>query len=777
MRPILLLWMFCVAKTPASSGRLKTAAVLVFMLTTLVGVVGGGAYVMHLDGIVREKFEGKRWAIPARVYARPLLLTKSEQLSQQSVEDELRLLNYRRLSGAPSSGTYDIDGNTLYIHTRGFAFGDSREPSQLLRIRFQQNRLVELASTRVGQRGSVRLEPLVIGGIYPSQNEDRILIQLKEAPPHLVDALLATEDQRFYQHIGISLRGIMRAVWVNLTSGQVRQGGSTLTQQLVKNFYLSDERSLTRKVNEALMALLLEAHYSKSEILETYLNEVNLGQQGTRSINGFGLAAEFYFGQPLSELSLPQVALLVGMVKGPSYYNPRRNQERALQRRNIVLDNLYREDKLSAPDRDVAMSKPLGVIAKPSASNNLYPDFLDVVRRQLRESYKSDDLTSQGLSIYTTLDPRVQNAADAALRDTVARLRKQGRKLDKLEGAVLAADLRSGELRALIGGTGVFTGYNRAIDASRQVGSLLKPAIYLTALSTGQYTWQSPISDDPVEVVSDSGKRWEPQNYDKQSHGSVPLRTALASSYNQAAVRLGMTVGLPAFINTLRQLGVEGDLQSYPSLLLGALNQSPIQVLHLYQVLLTGVRSPIQSIREVVDSDGQILQRFAGERRQVVDPADTYVLHYGLEQVARAGTAASAYRRLPSSTVVAGKTGTTNDLRDSWFAGSAGDLLGVVWLGRDDNGSTGLSGGTGALPVWTDMMARLSPSYHAPDMPADVAWEWLDPSTGRLSNAECGGVRIPVAAKSRPQEMTPCATGGIPGFIDSMVDGVLNLFR
>ncbi|MEO6699039.1 MAG: transglycosylase domain-containing protein, partial [Paraperlucidibaca sp.] len=617
----------------------------------------------------------------------------------------------------------------------------------------------------------------VIGGIYPSQNEDRILIQLKEAPPHLVDALLATEDQRFYQHIGISLRGIMRAVWVNATSGQVRQGGSTLTQQLVKNFYLSDERSLTRKVNEALMALLLEAHYSKAEILETYLNEVNLGQQGKRSINGFGLAAEYYFGQPLSELSLPQVALLVGMVKGPSYYNPRRNTERATLRRNIVLDNLYREEKLSAPDRDVAMSRPLGVIDKPTASSNLYPDFLDVVRRQLRESYKPDDLTSQGLSIYTTLDPRVQNAADAALDATVARLRKQGRKLDKLEGAVLAADLRSGELRALIGGTGIFTGYNRAIDASRQVGSLLKPAIYLTALSTGQYTWQTPISDEPVEVVSDSGKRWEPQNYDKQSHGSVPLRVALASSYNQAAVRLGMTVGLPAFINTLRQLGVQGDLQSYPSLLLGALNQSPMDVLHLYQVLLTGVRSPIQSIREVVDSDGQTLQRFAGERRQVVDPADTYVLHYGLEQVARSGTAASVYRRLPADMIIAGKTGTTNDLRDSWFAGSAGDLLGVVWLSRDDNGSTGLSGGTGALPVWTDMMVRLTPSYHTPEMPADVAWEWLDESTGRLSNAECGGVRIPVAAKSRPQEMTSCATGGIPGFIDSMVDGVLDLFR
>ena len=777
MLPFIALWMLRVSQTPVASGRLKTALVLILMLVTLIGVVGGGAYVMHLDTIVRDKFEGKRWAIPARVYARPLVLAKGEPLSQDSVEDELRLLNYRRLSGAPSSGTYDVDANSMFIHTRGFAFSDGREPSQLLRVRFQQQRLVELASTRAGQRGSVRLEPLVIGGIYPSQNEDRVLIQLKEAPPHLLDALLATEDQRFYQHIGVSLRGILRAVWVNFSSGQVRQGGSTLTQQLVKNFYLSDERSLTRKVNEALMALLLEVHYSKAEILETYLNEVNLGQQGTRSINGFGLAAEYYFGQPLSELSLPQVALLVGMVKGPSYYNPRRNVERATLRRNIVLDNLYREDKLSAPDRDLAMSRPLGVIAKPSASSNLYPDFLDVVRRQLRENYKSDDLTSQGLSIYTTLDPRVQNAADAALETTVARLRKQGRQLGKLEGAVLAADLRSGELRALIGGTGLFTGYNRAIDASRQVGSLLKPAIYLTALSTGQYTWQTPISDAPVEVISDSGKRWEPQNYDKQSHGSVPMRVALANSYNQAAVRLGMTVGLPAFINTLRQLGVEGDLQSYPSLLLGALNQSPMDVLHLYQVLLTGVRAPIQSIREVVGSDGQTLQRFAGERRQVVDPADAYVLHYGLEQVARTGTAASSYKRLPAEMVIAGKTGTTNDLRDSWFAGSSGDLLGVVWLGRDDNGPTGLSGGTGALPVWTDMMVRLSPSYHTPVKPPDVTWEWLDASSGRLSSAECGGVRVPVSAKSRPQEMTPCATGGIPGFIDSMVDGVIDLFR
>lgn len=767
------------SNTPSPMQRLKTFAVLALMLSALVIVVAGGAYVMHLDGIVREKFEGKRWAIPAKVYARPLLLQAGAPVSMAALRDELTILNYHPVAGAPTPGTYDVQGDTVYLHTRGFAFSDHREIAQLLRLRLQGGRIAELASTQQVARGGVRLEPLVIGGIYPSHNEDRVLIQLKEAPPHLIDALLATEDQRFYSHIGISIRGILRAVWVNATSGSVRQGGSTLTQQLVKNFYLTDERSLRRKANEAIMALLLEWHYSKSEILETYLNEVNLGQQGNRSVNGFGLAAQYYFGVPLSELSLPQVALLVGLVKGPSYYNPRRQPERALERRNIVLDNLYREGFISAPERDASMQKPLGVVAKPTAATNLYPDFLDLVRRQLRDSYQPEDLTSQGLKIFTTLDPRVQNAAEQALDSTIARLRQQGRSLSKLEGAVLAADLSTGELRALLGGTGTFTGYNRAVDASRQVGSLLKPAIYLTALASGQYTWASPLDDGPVEIVSDAGKVWQPQNYDLQNHGVVSLQTALAHSYNQAAVRLGMTVGLPAVISTLRQLGITADLKPYPSLLLGALNQTPMDVLQLYQIMLSGgVRAPLQSIREVVDANGHALQQFAGERRQVVDSADAYLLHYGLQQVVRQGTAASAYQRLPATMVLAGKTGTTNDMRDSWFAGSAGQLLSVVWLGRDDNQPIGLSGGSGALPVWTDIMARLLPDAPAPAAPSGVTWEWLDADSGKLSAATCSGaIRVPVSAKGRPQDMTACANGGVPAFIDNMVKGVMGIFR
>lgn len=760
--------------------RIKPAILLFVMLVTLIGLVGGGAYVMHLNEIVREKFEGKRWAIPAKVFARPLVLQAGLPLSLSEIKSELAVLNYRELAGAPTPGTYSQVNDTLYLHTRGFAFAEQqRVPAQVLRLQFNGQRIASLASTLPSANGSVQLEPMVIGGIYPSQNEDRLLIQLKEAPPHLIDALMATEDQRFYHHIGISVRGILRAVWVNFTSGAVRQGGSTLTQQLVKNFYLTDERSLQRKVNEALMAMLLEWHYEKNEILETYLNEVNLGQQGSRSVNGFGLAAQYYFGQPIAELSLPQVALLVGMVKGPSYYNPRRQPERALERRNIVLDNLYKEGFISAPIRDQAMRMPLAVIAKPTAASNVYPDFLDLVRRQLRESYQPEDLSSQGLQIFTTLDPRMQNAAERALAETINRVRSQGRSLNKVEGVVVAADTQTGELRALVGGTGTFTGYNRAIDASRQVGSLLKPLIYLTALGTGQYTWASPVEDTAVDVVSDGGKLWQPQNYDQLSHGTVSLQSALAHSYNQASVRLGMTLGLPAFMQTLQQVGVKVEGRPYPSLLLGALNQTPMQVLQLYQTLLSGgVRAPLQSIVAVVDAQGRPLQQFVSERQQIIDPADAYLLHYGLQQVMRQGTGSVAYQRLPSTMVLAGKTGTTNDMRDSWFAGSAGRTLAVVWLGRDDNKPIGLSGGTGALPVWVDFMQQLQPAATMPELPDGVTWPWIDVATGRLSAESCSGaIRIPVSAKAMPSEQTPCASGGVPAFIDSMVDGVLNLFR
>ncbi|MDO8267012.1 MAG: penicillin-binding protein 1B [Moraxellaceae bacterium] len=760
-----------------SRGFILTA-ILVLLVLFLAGCIALGLWLVSLDTVVREKFEGKRWAIPARVYARPLELYGGAPLALSDVREELAILNYRQ-QGTSTPGTWQQKGQELYVHTRGFQFSDGTEKAQVLRLRFSGNALADVASTIPNERGVVRLEPLAIGGIYPKHKEDRVLMQLKEAPPLLVPALLATEDRSFYRHHGISIRGILRAVWVNLTAGGWRQGGSTLTQQLIKNFYLTDERTLSRKLNEAAMAVLLEVHYEKNEILETYLNEVNLGQSGQHSVNGFGLASQFYFGQPISELQLHQVALLVGMVQGPSFYNPRRNSQRAKGRRNIVIDNLFAEGKISAAQRDAAKAKPLGVIARPTAASMVYPAFLDLVKRQLKTEYKEEDLASEGLRVFTTLDPRVQNAADAAFDASLARLHKTyGKRMDGLQGAVLVSNPENGELLAIVGGRGTFTGYNRALDADRQIGSLIKPAAYLTALESGMYTLVTPLDDGPVQLLSQSGKIWEPKNYDQQDHGVVPLYSALAHSYNQATIRLGMTVGVPAVINTLKRLGVKQKLANYPSLLLGAVNMRPIEVLTLYQTLAAGgFRTPPRSIREVMDSQGKPLKRYGLDVQQVFDPTPLYLLNHALQATMREGTGASAYKTLPADLVMAGKTGTTNDLRDAWFAGYTGNYLAVVWLGHDDNRSTGLSGGSGALPVWTDLMARLHPVSLAPVQPDNVQWQWADRMTGNLSAEQCpDAVYVPFRTDTVPQEMVPCAQGGVPAVLDRVIDRVKSWF-
>ncbi|HEX5277100.1 MAG TPA: penicillin-binding protein 1B [Fluviicoccus sp.] len=765
-------------------GFILTALLLILTLA-LVAVVGLGIYALSLDGQVRSRFEGKRWAIPAKVYSRPLELYTGAPLSREDVLAELALLHYNAAPGWDSPGVYTEKDGAFYIHTRGFMFSDETEKSQVLKLKFAGGTLSELSSTQPNGRGLVRLEPLVIGGIYPRQNEDRVLMQLKDSPKHLVDALIATEDRDFFHHFGISVRGIFRAIAVNIASGELRQGGSTLTQQLVKNFYLTDERSLKRKLNEALMAMLLEAHYGKQEILECYLNEVNLGQNGNRSINGFGLASQFYFGQPISELKLHQVALLVGLVKGPSYYNPWRNPERALARRNTVLDNMLGQGKITRAEYEKAHARPLGILIQPTAGLSVYPAFMDVVRRQLKAEYKEEDLNSEGLRIFTTLDPRVQNAAGASFNQTMAQLRDRSKKMQDLQGAVVVSNPENGELLAVVGGYGSFTGYNRAVDANRQVGSLLKPAVYLTALAGGQYNLLSPLDDSSVEIAGQSGTVWKPENYDHQSHGTVPLYDALAHSYNQSTIRLGMTLGIPAVIKTLKDLGVREELQNYPSLLLGTVDMSPMEVLELYQPFAAnGFQTTPRAIREVVDNKGKRLTRYGLDVKQVYDPAALYQLNFAMQQVMRSGTGTSAYARLPGNLVMAGKTGTTNDLRDAWFAGYTGNYLAVVWVGHDDNRSTGLSGASGALPIWTDMMTRLHPVSLEPVQPDTVSWVWADRATGILSAEGCpGAIYVPMLTEAIPVEKTVCAAGKgedndpVSRVINGTVNKFLDIFR
>jgi penicillin-binding protein 1B len=731
---------------------------LIFCLLVIGIFIALSIYLIRLDNIVRDKFEGQRWDIPAKVYARPLEVYANAPVSAKDFQQELKLLGYKSGDSYAKSGTYVQSGDTYYVHTRGFDFGDRVDPEQVLKLNFANDYISEISATKPSNTGIARLEPMLIGGIYPQHNEDRVLIKLDKVPRPLIEALIATEDRNFYIHHGVSIRGTARALVSNVTGG-TRQGGSTLTQQLVKNFYLSPERTLKRKVNEALMALLVDFHYSKDEILEAYLNEVNLGQNGNYSINGYGLAAQFYFGQQLRELSIAQQAYLVGLVQGPSLYNPWRNPEAALKRRNIVLNNMLVMGFLSQEQYERERARPLNVIAKPTLGPARFPDFLDIVRRQLRTEYQENDIANQGLKIFTTLDPVAQTRVEDAFKNTVARLAKSNAKrLTDLQGAVLVSRPENGELVAAVGSTQDFTGFNRTLDAHRQVGSLLKPVIYLTALESNRYHWASPIEDTEVRIQSD-GKTWTPKNYSGGEHGVVSMSQALANSYNLSAVRLGQEFGLPSFVNHLKKFGVTSEIPNYPSIFLGAVNMSPMEVLGIYSNFASGgLKYPTKAIRSVVDANGRLLERYGLTAQTTIRNDDAYVLNYGLQQVMSSGTGRSAYATLPASLKLAGKSGTTNDGRDSWFAGYSGNYLSVVWLGLDDNKVTGLTGSSGALPVWTNVMSQLRQMPVNLAQPENIEWHWLDRYTGYLSAMGCeGAIHVPIQRNSVPKRATSCA--------------------
>ncbi|WP_290002747.1 penicillin-binding protein 1B [Faucicola atlantae] len=667
-----------------------------------------------------------------------------------------------------------------YIHTREFGFSQNQHtPEQVVRVVLQDDRVVQLQSTQPNAATTVLIEPVLIGGIYPDNNEDRIVLDISRIPKPLIDALIATEDREFYTHHGISLRGTARALVSNLTGGS-RQGGSTITQQLIKNFYLNSDRTVKRKANEALMALLLEYHYSKQEILQTYINEINLGQNGNHSINGFGLAAQFYFNRPLSELRLDQYAMLVGLAKGPTQYNPFRDPDAALARRNVVLHNMLTQGTISQAQYEQAIAQPLDVIKSPSIGQSRFPDYLDIVKRELNLTYDSDDLKNEGMRIFTSFDPLVQQAANQAVSESLKRLNKANRKTaNQLQAALVSADPQTGELLAVVGSGTTFTGFNRAIDAKRQVGSLLKPIIYLTAFEQGKYNLASSVDDAPIRLKLSDGNTWTPTNYGGGSHGQVPLMTALANSYNQAAVRVGLDVGVPNIIAQLHNMGISKKIPEYPAMLLGALNLSPLDMLGVYQVLANGgYRVPIHTIRSVVDGKGQVIQTVkpeivsdetraefdsvllptgATQTHQPVSPPAVYQTNFAMQKVVQNGTAKAALK-LGEDLNLAGKTGTTNDYRDAWFAGYSGNRVSVVWVGRDDNTPMGLSGATGALPMWIDFMQRLYLTPVALPVPSRIEPLWLQNGEGTLSDERCANaVLVPVDTKFLPEDSSQCA--------------------
>src|ERR1700733_5511721 len=597
----------------------------IFWLSALGIVVVAAAavtfYVLYLDGIVTKQFEGRRWTLPAQVYAAPLELYVGLTLNGSDLEHELQRLQYRRVDKLEHPGTYRLQGTRLDIALRPARFADETRPASILSVVASDKGIETLRDSDGKDVPIARLEPLLIGSIFPIHGEDRIVVTPQEVPGLSPQALTTVEDRKFYTHHGIDPVGIARAMWVNMRAGQMEQGGSTLTQQLVKSYFLDSRRTLGRKAREAIMAMSLDAHFSKADLMNAYINEIFLGQDGDRAIHGFGLASRFYFGKPLSELDLSEVALLVAIVRGTTYYDPRRHPDRVRARRDMVL-KLMADRGIVKPDEALAAEqKPLGVTAR--ASGAYYPAYLDFVRRTLRRDYHEQDLTEAGLRIYTSLDPRAQDEAERALERDLDRLdRTHKNPKAPLEGAVVVTSPQSGDVIAIVGGRNVgYDGFDRALDAHRSMGSLVKPFIYLTALESGKYNAATVVQDAPIDVKLVNGTHWTPENFTREVYGAVPVVRALAESLNLATVGIGLNLGLPKVAETLTRFGLPQPPAQVPAMLLGAVNVTPLEAAQLFNGLANGgFRNPLRAVRAVISSDGKPLRAFPLQVTPVAAP-------------------------------------------------------------------------------------------------------------------------------------------------------------
>ncbi len=745
-----------VRKNPGLLRRLLRLSMLLLGL----GIGLGLPWVIWLDVQVRNEFDGRKWDLPSRVYARPLSLYEGKTISTQTLLAELKAAGYRRSSSPGIAGSFSVAGGRFDIHRRAFRFEDGTGPAIRFQLRLVDNTVKSLRSNaNLAAQGLIRLDPAEIASIYPLHDEDRTLVVLQEVPNLLVAGLQAVEDRQFKYHHGVVLRSIGRAMLANVRAGRAVQGGSTLTQQLVKNYFLTSERTLIRKINEAIMAVLLEWHYDKAQILEAYINEIFLGQQGKYSIHGFGRASEFYFDRPLEDLDVQQIALLVGMVRGASFYNPRRNPKRALRRRNQVLDIFGSTGLLSDREVETAKSRPLGVTARPRSGNSRYPAFVELVRRQLKRDYRASDLSSAGLRIFTTLAPSEQEYAQQAVSAGLDDLRRRGLPAD-LQGALVLADVASGEIRALVGDRVAGRNYfNRALDARRQVGSVIKPLIYLLALEhVDDYNLITPVEDEPVTLRQADGSVWSPVNYDRKSHGEMPLLEALVHSYNQATVRVGLRIGVANLIRKIRQLGVNAAVPAVPATLLGAVELTPIEVTQMYQPLAAGGYSvPLRSVTAVQTAQGELLNRYPLRLMPLAHREAVAVLNFAMTRVVERGTARKLHGLLGNDTLIAGKTGTTNERRDSWFVGYTRDRVAVVWVGRDDNKPAGVTGSNAAMRLWAALFRQLPIAAVDLRMPDGVSFVWVDMQQNALTDPSCpAAVQIPFIDGTEPAATTAC---------------------
>ena len=756
----------------------KRIPILKLSLVVLALLVAGGLflgfwYMRYLEGVVTAKFEGRKWKFPSKIYSDTSLIYPGMTLNPDDLEKKLIRLGYRVTQGQPrSSGEYRTskkDGFVeIYLHDFQYPLGPFK--AFPVRLTIGSNTAAKIHHMETGAEiFSLELEPELVTGFYDSVWEERRLVTLSEVPPLLIRAILAIEDERFYHHWGIDPLAVMRAFFVNITRGGVVQGGSTLTQQLMKNFFLDSKRTMKRKVKEALMAIVAEWKYSKDEILENYLNEIYLGQKGTRGVFGVWEAAQFYYAKEPGQLSVGEMALLAGLIKAPNRYSPHPSVKAATRRRNIVLGRMFEEGFITRAQYELGLReviRPREFIRQANDS----PFYVDFLRKELAENYSSEVLTAEGLRIFTSLDLNLQRMAESSLRKGLEALEKRYPHLrktgedDRLEGAIVVIKPQTGEIKAMVGGRNYQKSqFNRVVQAKRQPGSIFKPFVYLAALVHGSEDKKEKFS--PLSFVEDSpftwsyeDKEWKPENYNEAYYGIVTFRQALEKSLNTATARIAKQVGIQNVRDMAHRLGIDSSMPLLPSLALGSVEVTPLEISRAFSTLANnGVRTNPLAVKQVMDKQGRVLEKRDIRVKKVITPQVAFMINHILKGVLDRGTGRGARWR-GFNRPAAGKTGTTNDTRDAWFGGYTPDLLAVVWVGFDKESELGLSGGQAALPIWTAFMKQATAGSPVTDFrpPPGIEMVKVDPLSGYLATPNCPQViREAFFEEQAPKEFCP----------------------
>jgi penicillin-binding protein 1B len=735
---------------------------------------------------ISSQFKENTFLQPSRLYGRATRLFEGRNFPADLLIGNLQGEGYREDTASPEipAGRYRRSKHGLAVHLRSFPLPDGSRGGGLVEIAYDGGRIESLRQDGAAAE-SVILDPPLIASYYGPALLERRPLTLGEVSPDLVAAVLAAEDDSFYRHAGFSVTGIARAVWVDLTGRGRRQGGSTLTQQLVKNLYLTQEKTLSRKSQEFLLAVLLEARYTKKQILEAYLNEIYMGGGGGVSLMGMGAASRAFFGKDANQLDLAEAATLAGMIQSPANYSPMASPighpDKAKERRDWVLGRMA-ELKLAPPERIEAALKEAVVAYPEPLTRRRAPYFADSAALEASRRFGVEDLEDGGYVLFSTLDWQSQKVAQEAVSwglDVIEKGYQKGHKGGGLQGALISLDPETGGILAYLGGR-QYEGsqFDRVGRAQRQVGSAFKPVVYAAAFEEGKATPATLLEDAPL-TVNEPGQpaAWSPKNDDGESHGMVTARTALEKSYNLATARLAMDVGMPRIIRLAKAMGISTPMEPYPSMALGAASITPLELATVYATFANGgARPPVHELVAVLDRHGKPLQGAPlPKAERVLSAQSNYLVTSLLEGVLIRGTAGGAAGGISGE--LAGKTGTTNKQRDSWFAGFAPQRTTVVWVGYDDNSRTRLSGARAALPIWVRFMARVAPpgGYGTFRQPSGLTTAAIDPTTGLLATEFCPGVltevfredQVPTELCNRHQSFLDtqqiAAGGGEPG--------------